>query len=219
MKSLTLAIALLGVNLAYANTFISTTTNATVGGLSINNGDLVDLTGPRVELSGHELFGVPDGFQGSNKNLDAIAKYGNSWIFSTSTDFVYTDYVGIDHIFLDGDLVEWTPGVGMSKWMSESVFTSGSEDIDALEILPDGRVLLSTDSNATLGGLSFKPGDVVLYDRASNLATPYFIGANWFPAGVDIDALALAPDDSMLFSTVADFIIGGKRYLDGDIIS
>ncbi len=55
------------------------------------------------------------------------------------------------------------------------------EDIDAVEIAPDGRVLLSTTSDATLGGLPFKSGDIVEYDRQTGVATIWFRGADLKP--------------------------------------
>jgi hypothetical protein len=204
-------LALAAVN-THATTYLSTTTNAAIGALSITNGDLVGLDPLHIELSGHELFGATSGFNGSNKNLDAIARYSDGWLYSTSTDHTHNGVT-----FLDGDLVLWRPGLGATLFMSESVF-SGDEDIDALEVMVDGQLLISTDSSAALGGLTFTSGDVVRYDLLNNTASIFFLGAGFFDAIENVDALALLPDTSMLFSTATDASINGWTFRDGDVI-
>jgi hypothetical protein len=212
MKLMLITLLALAAANTHATTYLSTTTNATIGALAITSGDLAGLDPLHIELPGRELFGATTGFNGSNKNLDAIARYGDGWLYSTSTDHTHNGVT-----FLDGDLVLWQPGLGAALFMPESVF-SGDEDIDALEVMADGRLLISTDSSATLGSLTFTSADVVSYDLLNNTASIFFRGGGFFDATENIDALALLPDTSMLFSTATDAGIGGWAFRDGDVI-
>jgi hypothetical protein len=197
-----------------ATVYISTTSNATVAGVPCTNGDIVALDPARVVVSHVDLFGAVNfnGGNGSNKNLDGFSKVPGGWVFSTSTDFVFGGVT-----YLKGDLVLWD-GVGMSQWLSASVFSAAGVNIDAFDILGDGRVLLSTGSAAALAGLSFGSGDVVLYDPALNTASVYSRWSDWSTGAGNIDAVALLPDGSMLFSTVDNAHVVGLSFLDGDLI-
>jgi WD40 repeat protein len=189
---------------ANAYSYLSTTSAANLGGLAFTSGDLVNLDRHTIEFHAAAFFDAAT-------NLDDVARLGDGWLFSTSTD---ASIGGVP--YRDGDLILLRQGAA-SLWMPESVFGT-DEDIDALEIAPDGRVLLSTTSAAALAGLHFTSGDVVAYDRTADTASLWFRGADWFDATENIDALALLPDGSMLFSTSTDASIGGWAFRDGDVV-
>jgi len=59
-----------------------------------------------------------------------------------------------------------------------------------MQMLDDGRFLLSTDSGATLGGLTFADADVVLYDPLKDTAVKVFDGTTLTAASDgDVDAV------------------------------
>jgi MSHA biogenesis protein MshQ len=148
---------------------LSTNGNATLGGLSFEDGDLVDYD-PVTDTA--VLFFDEDLFSG-DEEVDAVYVRANGNIV-LSTDSNAT-LGGLS--FSDGDLVEYNPGTNTATLLfSENLFTSGNEDIDAVHILDDGDIVLSTDSNATLGGLSFGPDDLVRYDPGSDAAVLVFEG-------------------------------------------
>ncbi len=204
-KFITLMLLLTTIN-AGAGTIISTTSAAQTGSFSFGPGDAIEVETHSIKIADTSIF---DGAE----NIDAIAQYGGGWIISTSTDSTIKGTP-----YLDGDLILWQPATKTATlWMPESVFGT-DEDIDALELTPDGHILISTATDANLGGLAFTAGDIVSYNRTTGTASLWFKGADHFDAVENIDALALLPDATMLFSTATDASIGGWAFRDGDII-
>ncbi|MFK5915319.1 MAG: LamG domain-containing protein [Woeseiaceae bacterium] len=121
--------------------------------------------------------------------------------------------------FTDGSLAEYSPSANSSTlYFNENLF-SGNEDINAVHILANGIIILSTDNNATLGGLSFRDDDLVAYDPSNDTATLYFDGGNLFSnGGEDIDAVYIRDNGNIILSTVGDATLGGISFTDGDLI-
>jgi len=120
--------------------------------------------------------------------------------------------------YLNGDIVRYdsvTKAAGVV--FNESSFT-GSEDIDAWDVLPGGDVLLSTLTAATLGGTTFQNGDIARWNGST--LSIVFSESNFLdPATADIDAVSMHPTNgNLLFSTRADATIGALSFLDGDIV-
>ena len=178
--------------------------NATLGGDVVRPVDAVDLgTGDLV------FSAFPDTFL---EDIDAfhLLPDDEGVVFSTSTD-VTQGFGGIANI-KNGDLVLWD-GATATLLFSELVgFGGPTNNIDAFSILPNGNWLLSTDLNATLGGLFFQNGDIVEYDPVADVATLYegldeatiFTGAP--NSNPDIDALHARPDGTVIFSIRSDGI-------------
>ena len=68
---------------------------------------------------------------------------------------------------------------------------SASEEIDAVHVLDNGNIILSTVGAATLGGLSFSDGDLVEYNPTTDIATLYF-DEGLFGNNADVDAVYVA---------------------------
>jgi len=142
--------------------------------------------------------------------------------------------------FERGDIVEYDTVAGTA-----SLFFSGrqyfrnsdgdtgvAENIDALYVYPDGRMLLSTDSTARLGAstLKFEPGDVVLFDMAADTASLFFDGngtgslfrtSGWNRGATeDVDAFHLMDNGHYLLSTSGDARLGANHVSlkPGDIV-
>ena len=131
-------------------------------------------------------------------------------VFSTSTD-VTQGFGGIPNI-RNGDLVLWD-GVEATLLFSELIgFGGANNNIDAFSILPNGNWLLSTDLNATLGGLFFQNGDIVEYDPDADIATLHrgldeatiFTGVP--NSNPDVDALHVRSDGRLILSIRSDGI-------------
>ena len=73
-----------------------------------------------------------------------------------------------------------------------------AEDIDAVHVFPDGTILLSTIGGATLGGISFSGGDLVLYDPALGTASLYFDQGLFGDGSAEVNAAFVAPEPSSL---------------------
>lgn len=206
--ALTLALALATIAPPTAAVVLSTTSTADLGAVHFTSGDLVETDPPAVVL--HQA----DWFVGS-VNIDAVTRLGNTWLVSTAD--TETTLSGLT--VLDGDIVALNPDSGSASiWFNEGLFGT-DEDLDALDLWPDGRVLLSTTTAAVLGGLTFAAGDLALYDPRTNLAALYWRAADWFLGSPNTDAVAHLANGDLLLSTTSDgTTTGGLSFLDGDIL-
>lgn len=121
--------------------------------------------------------------------------------------------------FSDGSLAEYVASTDTATlYFNENLF-SGNADIDAVHVLANGIIILSTDNNETLGGLSFGPDDLVAYDPSTNTATLYFDGGALFSnTNEDIDAVYIRDNGNIILSTTGDATLGGISFADGDLI-
>jgi hypothetical protein len=79
-------------------------------------------------------------------------------------------------------------------------------DIDAVDVAPDGIVYLSTEANVTLGGVARADEDVTICKLTSLGATTactfsstlFFDGSVWGLATNDVDAFSLPSTDNPL---------------------
>jgi hypothetical protein len=209
-RLLALAIAFpLALCAAPAAAFVlSTTSTADLGALHFGSGDLVETDPLGIALH------PADWFAGS-ANIDAVARWGNVWLVSTVDD--ETTLGGLT--VRDGDLVALEPLTGnASIWFGEGLFAA-DEDLDAADLWPDGRLLLSTTTAAVLGGLGFAAGDLALYDPRTATAALYWRGADWFVGSENIDAVATLRTGELLVSTATDGTTkAGLSFRDGDVL-
>jgi T1SS-143 domain-containing protein len=216
------------------NIILSTTTSATLGGLSFDDADLVEYnpTGGAVDgLAGGSArhFGGIGGVNGFSTQLDDspgdedidalhILDNGNV-VFST---IVGTTMGGLT--FDEGDLVEFNGSGGAVDGLAagaarhygglggadgfSSLFTDAGEDINAVHVLDNGHIVLSVngDNGATLGGLTFDDGDLVEYDPNSGTASLFF-SESLFVGGADIEAVDVL-DEAAWVDTIDDFTTG-----------
>ncbi len=122
--------------------------------------------------------------------------------------------------FEDEDLVAYNPvtGIGTLFFDGDAMFT-GEEDIDAVHILNNGNILLSTEGDATIGGLTFGDDDLVEYNPVTGTASLFFDGGALFSNGFeDIDAVHILNNGNILLSTSTGATIGGSTFEDGDIV-
>ncbi|MDJ0709612.1 MAG: DNRLRE domain-containing protein [Woeseiaceae bacterium] len=172
--------------LADGRIVISTTGNATLGGLSFGDDDLIvyDPSSDSAQL----LFDGGSVFGDSTEDIDAVYVVADGiYLMSTMTDATIEDFdVG------DDDLFRFDANTGQATMFLDggSVFSASDEDIDAVHRLADGRLLISTTGNATLGGLSFGDDDIVEYDPSTDTATLYFDGSAFSATDEDIDAVS-----------------------------
>jgi hypothetical protein len=93
-----------------------------------------------------------------------------------------------------------------------------TEDIDALSILGNGNLVLSTDNDAQLGNLSFSEGDLVEYDISSKTASLFFDGS-LFGEEMNIDAVNVNADGTIVLSTATEAVLAGLAFDEDDLVS
>lgn len=192
-----------------ANIILSTTETETLGGVTFKDGDLADydlVTDTAGLFFSESLFS-------NGEDVDAVHVLDNGHII-LSTEGGAT-LGGLT--FKDGDLVDYDPVTDTATlFFDESLFSRG-EDIDAVSILDNGNLVLSTEDSASLGGLSFRDGDLVLYDLLADTASLY-LSENLFCSGEDIDAVHVLANGDILLSTESSAKLGGLTFEDGDIV-
>lgn len=120
--------------------------------------------------------------------------------------------------FEDGSLVEYDIATNMSHLiLDESEIFTGNADIDAAYILNNGHIILSTDSAATIGGLTFDDGDLVEYDPGTNTATLFF-NEDLFDDDENIDAVSVLGSGHIILSTTTSAKLGGTLLDAGDLV-
>jgi len=126
--------------------------------------------------------GIPNGAA-----IDALSRGGAGLVLSFDID---TAIGGVD--FADEDLVRYQAGAFTMLFDGSGNGIDPALDVDALDVLPNGRLLLSLDGSGSIAGLAFDDEDVLevgadgagwqlAYDGSSR-------HAGW--AGADLDALA-----------------------------
>lgn len=141
------------------------------GTLLVSAGSLLDVALGGLALEESVVFGA---FQ---EDIDAAHRRADGmFIISTATSSAVDGT-----LYTSGDLILVDPETGAgSEFFDESSFDGpGPVNVNAFFLFEDGpdagKLLLSTASSASLGGLEdFGPGDLVLYDPDTDTATPFF---------------------------------------------
>ena len=194
---------------AFGNIIISSSGSEIIGGLHFRDGDLVEydeVTNTASLLFSETLFL-------NDEDIDAVTMLANgNIVFSTEEE---ETLAGLR--FNDGDLIEYNPTTNMvSLFFSEGLF-SYDTDIDAAHVLDNGNIVLSTQSDAKLGGLRFNDGDLVEYNPTTNF-TRLLFSEGYFSEDEDIDAVSVLSNGNIVLSTKGVAQIGGLRFRHNDFI-
>lgn len=147
-------------------------------------------------------------------DLDAAHRTGpNTWLVSS----LFTgEFNGTT--FDDGDLVEINlVGGTLTTIIDETDFDTTGEDISGVSVLPNGNLLLSTLSDASLGGVAFTSGDILEYNATTGAASIFLTEAAIFDdGGGNIYGIHAFADGTLLLSTNTDEMVSGTLFRDGD---
>ena len=197
-----------------------------VGSLVIRNEDVVHFDGTSFTL----LIDASD--VGITGQVDAFARLdGDSFLLSVATAVTIAGLGTVD----DSDVIRLdATSLGKMTAGSLSIYFDGSdvglttnaEDVDAVEILPDGRMLLSTQGAAVAGGVTAADEDLVAFAPVRGVTTSAGTFALWFDGSdvgltatsEDVDAASVTPDGSVYLSTLGSFVVAGSSG-DGDDVS
>lgn len=165
------------------NILLSTTTSATLGGLTFGAGDVAEYN-PNTNTA--SLFFAETHFA-SSANIDGFTVLANgNYVISTNATEILAGVT-----FRNGDLIEYNPVTDTATiFLSENLF-SADEDIDAVYVMPDGSVVLSTTNGATIGGLTFQDGDLVRYVPTTNTATLFLSESVFGGINENIDGVSV----------------------------
>ena len=119
--------------------------------------------------------------------------------------------------FIDDDLAEYNPTTDTATLFFDGSLFSGAENIDAVHVLANGNIILSTENDAMLGGLTFEDGDLVEYNPTTDTATLYF-DQDLFSQAENTNATYILDNGNIILSTVDNARLGGLNLGYEDLV-
>ncbi len=208
-----------------ASLYFSLKQSATVNGLRIRNEDI-------IAFCGYDLARFFDGSDvGAGKlTIDAFAILSPGQVlisfsngFTVDADHALPGLTGeVDDsdvlLFSAVHLGEVTRGTfSMYVDGTDVGLTTDDEDIDALDVLPDGRIIVSTVGDATVDEIKGRDEDLLAFspeqlgDETSGKWSMYFDGDDVGLATEsteDVDAVSVGPDSRIYLSARGSFHVG-----------
>jgi 6-phosphogluconolactonase (cycloisomerase 2 family) len=201
---------------------------ATVGGVAAANEDVLSFDG----TAGFELS-----FDGSDVGLGSLRIDAFSWLDADSLLLSFDaagSVPGVAGTVDDSDIVRFdATSLGTTTTGTFQLFFDGSDvglttdahDIDAVELLPDGRLLVSTTGNASLPGATARDEDLSAFASTSLgdlTAGSFSLSFDGSDVGLgdapeDVDAAAVDSSGRMYLSTLGAFAVPGVTGLDEDV--
>ena len=205
--------------------YFSLGSSGTVGGVSVANEDIVAFDGSAFSLY----------FDGSDVGLssftiDAFAVISPTEILLSFTDAGTVGGVSMD----DSDVLKFTAtSLGSATAGTFSMYFDGSdvglstsdEDVDAIELLSSGHLLVSTTGSVSVSGVSGEDEDLLeLTPTSLGPATAgswklYFDGSDvgLRSSDEDLDGVAVDGSGRILLSTTGAFSVPGRSGADEDV--
>ena len=184
--------------LANGHLVLSTIGTATIGGVTFENEDLIDYD--PVADSATLIFDGSALFTSGNTDISAVHVMDNGHLLLSNE---YTAALG-GVSFGPNDLVDYDPATDTATLYFDGDAVSFTGWIDAVHLLDNGHLVLSTDSAATLGGLSFGDDDLVDYDPVGDSAALYFDGS-LFTDSENVRSAHVGPGSSSVVDPNAPF--------------
>jgi carboxypeptidase T len=187
----------IAVNAAGPLLYLGSSSSGTAGGVSFADEDVLI---KNVGTGAWSLF-----FDGSdvglaNTDVDAFERQADgSLLMSFDGDFTLTGVGAVD----DSDILKFAPtstgGTTAGTWSfyfdgSDVGLTTGDEDVDAFDVLPDGRLLFSTLGNVSVTGASGVDEDLLVFTATALGATTGGAWAMYFD-GSDVGLSTTTNED------------------------
>lgn len=141
-----------------------------IGGVTVENEDLVEYN--PVADTGTLLFDGSTRFSSGSTDVSAVHVMDNGHLLLTNE---YSATLG-GLSFEPNDIVEFDPATNTATLFLDGSSLGLEQWIDAIHLLDNGNILLSTESPGTLGGLAVGKDDLIEYDPGSDTATLFFDG-------------------------------------------
>jgi hypothetical protein len=176
-------------------------------------------------------------FDGSDVGAASFAIDGLAALPSGELLFSFTGPGTVGGVAMDdSDILRFTPtSLGSTTAGTWSMYFDGSdvgldataEDVDAVGVLPDGRLVISTLGNPSVTGLSgVRDEDVLLFTHTSLGSVTagtwsYYIDGSDIglatTADEDIDAISVLPSGLISLSTLGNFSVTGLSGVNEDV--
>lgn len=193
-----------------------------LGGLNVTDEDIIAFDGAGFSLA---FDGSEHGL--SSYAIDGFAMVEGGILFSFET---WGTLPGWSGTFDESDVVRFDTASG--EWEqffdgSDVGLESNGENVDALELLPDGRLLVSVNNLFGVPGVTGNDEDVIAFTFAgapgwstSGSWEMYFDGADvGFNYSIeDVDSLAVR-EGTLYASTIGNFSASGVSGADEDVVA
>jgi len=201
----------------------------TLSGVIVANEDIVAFDGTNFSLH----------FDGSDVGVSSFTLDAFSVISPTEILMSFTGsgtVPGVSGTVADEDIVRFTAtSLGTTTAGTFSLYFDGSdvglasssdEDVDAIEILPDGRLLVSTLGVFGVTGVSGQDEDLIAFtptslgDNTAGTWAMYFDGSDVglsTSSDEDVDAVAVDASGKIYLSTIGNFSVTGRSGADEDV--
>jgi hypothetical protein len=211
----------LTVTVNQATLYFSVATAATLTGVPVVPQDIVAFDGLGYSLL---LDGSDVGLDSSSEAIDAFARLADGRLLvSTTGSFSVPGLSGNDE-----DVIALTPAVlGATSTGTWAMYfdggnfglTTSGEDVDAFELLADGRLLISTSGLVSVTGASGEDEDVLAFTPGPNTWATYFDGTDVGLANSseDVDGVALDGSGKIYLSATGNFSVTGRSGADEDV--
>jgi hypothetical protein len=210
-----------------ANFRLSLASNGTVGAVAARDEDILDFNGTSFAM----LFDGSDVGVGG-VDLDAFYVVDADTILMSFDDPVTIGTLGT---VADADIVRFdATSLGDNTAGSFSMYFDGSdvgldtssEDVDAIELLSDGRLLISTSGSISVPGVSGADEDLLVFtptslgDVTSGTWAMYFDGSDVglsTTSSEDVDGVSVAANGDIYLTTRGNFAVTGVSGADEDV--
>jgi serine protease AprX len=198
-----------------------------LGSLPVADEDVVSFDGSAFSI----LFDGSD--VGVKGEVDAFARLdADSFLLSLATAASLPGVGAVDDsdvLRFDATSVGTTTSGSLSMYLdgSDVGLTTDAEDLDTIDVLQDGRIVLSTRGKGSVTGVAtFQDEDLValtptsLGDTSSGTFALYFDGSDVAlstASSEDLDAASVAADGRVLLSTLGAFAVPGVSGSDEDV--
>jgi len=208
--------------------YLSLSGGGTVGGVTAEDVDILYFDGINWSL----FFDASDvGISTSGQDLNEFYVVDADTILMTFNAPITLGNLQVD----TWDIVEFdATSLGSVTAGTFSMYLDGndvgldttSELIDGLDVLPDGRVLISTTGTPSIPGITAADEDILAFtpttlgDVTSGTWAMYFDGSDVGLAdsgNEDIDAIDILPNGDIYLSTIGDFAVNGISGLNEDV--
>ncbi len=191
---------------------LSTAGSATLGGVTADDQDLVQyITGTNTGT----MFFTGSSVYTSNEDTKAFHLMANGHLLLSTDGAAAIGGLSFD----SDDIVDYDPVAGTATlFLDGGTLFSASENIDAIHLLANGHLLLSTDGAATAAGLSVEQKDIFDYDPVGNSAVIVIDGDSTFSGEANINGVHLLSNGHFAISTNADETIGSLSFGNEDIV-
>ena len=201
----------------------------TIGGVSVANEDILVFDG-----ASYGLFFDGSDVGLSSATIDAFAVIGPNQILLSLTE--PRSIAGVSGTVDDSDVVRFTAtSLGSTTAGSFAMYfdasdvglSSSDEDLDAVELLPDGRLVVSTLASFSVSGVSGAGHDLIVFTPTSIGSTTagtwamYFDGSDvgLSSSSETLDAVAIDALGRIHLSTSGSFSVTGVSGADEDVFT